>query len=94
MDFEKVPVPTGTKRGRPPLPNPYTDLFPTEEGEAVRTVVDGALDSREVKRLIRQARQAARDKGFSAFVQTQEVAPGGPVHVVAWTQEKVKRSGK
>jgi hypothetical protein len=69
------------------------DRFPTPEGECVQTIVQGLTDDPEVKRLTRQARQAARDKGLTAHVRVDfdpvEDSPEGERTIFrAWTSEK------
>ena len=93
MEFSKVPIPTTrAKRGRPALVNPWVEQFPTDE--AVQCVVLAPEDSTEVRRLVRQARQAARDLNLRSFVHTSEFddeADGDTVRctrVIAWTQPK------
>lgn len=99
MEFKEVPVPTGSKRGRPALPNPYVDLFPTrvdDQGEplAQEAVVPAHQNSVEVRRLVRQARQAARDKNLTAHIRVDEDrsedSEEGPLtRVTVWTTERV-----
>lgn len=92
MEFSKVPIPTGSKRGRPALVNPWVEQFPTEE--AVECVVEAHLNSIEVRRLIRQARQAARDLNLRSFIKTDEFedeVDGDLIRctrVTAWTEPK------
>lgn len=59
----------------------------------MQKVVPGLSDSPEIKRLTRQARQAARDKGLTAHVQvdfdpSEDSEEGELTRFSAWTSPK------
>lgn len=91
MSFEitKTNVPTISRAGRKPLPNPWIEHFPADT-EALTVVVKAAPDSTEVNRLRRQAQQAARLVGRSAMVQVDGL-PGGKVRLTVWTVDQITR---
>lgn len=90
-EFVKAPIPTKSKRGRPALHNPFTDLFPTPEGECYQRSTVGGPDTTEIKRLTRQARQTARDKGLTAHVRADFDPEQGLTLFQVWTSEKVAK---
>lgn len=87
-EFVAAPIPTATKRGRPALHNPFNDLFPTPEGECYQRSTVGTADTPEVKRLTRQARQAAKEKGLTAHVRADFDPSQELTLFSAWTSEK------
>lgn len=98
--FETVDAPKESKAGRKPLPNPFKDpdVFPTPEGEARSVLVEEGRNSTRANRLVRQARQAAKDLGLTARVQVNEGATstglaldGDTVQLLFWTVERVGR---
>ena len=83
-------VPTITRAGRPALPNPWTEHFPSDEA-ALTVIVKADPDSTEVKRLRRQAQQAARKVERSAMVRVVEKA-GGKTELTVWTVPQITRA--
>lgn len=95
--FETVAAPTRSPAGRKPLPNPFRDeeVFPTTEGEARSVLVEEGENSTRARRLIRQARQAAKELGMSARVRVYTdnthndvPLPEGTVQLLFWTVER------
>ena len=90
MEFDRVPVPTRARSGRTPLPNPFVGVFPADT-EALTFVVSQGADSVEARRLIRQARQAAKAVDRSAQIR-QDNVPGGGVRFTVWTVARITRA--
>lgn len=89
ITFEKTEIPKTERMGRPPIPNPFEDVFPADD-EAVVSVVPYDEDSVEVRRLVRQARQAAKKVDRSARHKIEVVEDG--VKFTAWTIERKERN--
>lgn len=85
ITFEKTEIPKTERMGRPPLPNPFKDVFPSDD-VAVVSVVPFDADSVEVRRLIRQARQAAKDVDRAARHKIEVTEEG--TKFTAWTVER------
>lgn len=88
LAFETVEIPKRARAGRTALPNPFTELFPLDT-EARTFVIPQGLDSTEARRLVRQARQAAKDVDRSAQISVSEVPEG--TKFVVWTTERIVR---
>ena len=86
-------IPERKRTGRTPLPNPFTEHFPSDD-KAITLTVEHPKDSVEVRRLFRQARQAANAADRSPQIQAVEVVgKGGKVstEVTVWTVERITR---
>lgn len=87
--FESGTIPAKARSGRTPLPNPFNDLFPSDEKTVVFTVKEGR-NSKEARRVLRQIRQAAKavDRtGRTLFTDNED----GSLRVEAWTVARVTR---
>lgn len=83
IEFKDTEIPTTTRMGRTPLPNPFHDLFPLDEAAKTFDVEEGK-DSIEARRLVRQARQAAKQIDRTARLSVTENEDGSASFVV-WT---------
>ena len=92
FNISKTEVPTVSRAGRKPLPNPFTEHFPADT-EALKLNVKALPGSTEVSRLRRQAQQAARAANRSAMVQVTAL-PGGNTRMVIWTVDQITRTRK
>lgn len=90
MEFKESTIPTTSRSGRTPLPNPFTEAFPADE-KALSFVVEQGRDSVEARRAVRQVRQAARSIGRTGRIAMTDL-PDGSVEFTVWTVEKITRS--
>lgn len=91
MEFSKTEIPTASRSGRTPLPNPFVGEFPADE-KALSLTLAGGRESLEVRRLTRQARQAAKAVDRTARIMLTDVEGG--VEFKVWTVEKITRQAK
>lgn len=91
LAFASTDIPETTKSGRTAMPNPFTEHFPSDDKALTVTVKEGR-DSTEAKRLIRQARQAAKAVNRTARVDLTDAAKGA-VTMKFWTVAQVTRKG-
>lgn len=90
LAFEAVEIPKRARAGRTALPNPFTDLFPLDEEARTFEIPDGP-NTTEARRLVRQARQAAKAVDRSAQINMTETPEGGTQFTV-WTTERITRA--
>ena len=95
FELTKTEIPTRKRAGRTPLPNPFTDMFPSDDA-ALTLIVPFGKDSVEVRRLSRQARVAAhavdRSPQFQAVEAEADTESGFETKVIVWTVERTTRS--
>ena len=93
FEINTTEIPERKRTGRTPLPNPFTDHFPSDD-KAITLTVDHPKDSVEVRRLLRQARQAANAADRSPQIQAVEVVgEEGKIstEVTVWTVARIIR---
>lgn len=90
LAFKTTEIPETTKSGRTAMPNPFTEHFPSDDKALTVTVAEGR-DSTEARRLIRQARQAAKAVERTARVDLVD-GPKNTVTMKFWTVEQITRS--
>lgn len=90
LAFQTTEIPETTKSGRTAMPNPFTEHFPSDDKALTVTVPEGR-DSTEARRLIRQARQAAKAVERTARVDLVD-GPKNSVTMKFWTVEQITRS--
>lgn len=90
LAFATTDIPATTKSGRTAMPNPFVDHFPSDDKALTVTVKEGR-DSTEAKRLIRQARQAAKAVERTARVDLVD-GPKGSVTMKFWTVDQITRN--
>ena len=96
IKFNSTDIPARAKTGRTPMPNPFREVFPSDD-KALTFTVEFPEDSTEVRRLIRQAREAAKDVDRSPQVKVSEVeGKGGKVQttLTVWTIARITRKPK
>lgn len=91
LAFATSEIPAATKSGRTAMPNPFADHFPSDETALVVVVKEGR-DSTEAKRLVRQARQAAKAVERTARVNLTDLPGNKGVEMKFWTQAQITRS--
>ena len=93
ITFGSAEIPERKRGGRKPLPNPFVGVFPSDDRAATLTV-EHPKDSKEVRRLVRQARIAANAVDRSPQVQAVEAmnADGSiQTEMTVWTVDKITR---
>ena len=93
FEINTTEIPERKRTGRTPLPNPFTDHFPSDD-KAITITVPHPKDSAEVRRLFRQARIAANAVDRSPQVQAVEVLGKGEevsTEMTVWTVERITR---
>ena len=95
IEFNSTEIPARAKTGRTPMPNPFREVFPSDE-KALSFTVPFAEDSTEVRRLVRQAREAAKDVDRSPQVKITETENKGKVEttLTVWTVARITRNPK
>ena len=95
IKFNSTEIPARAKTGRTPMPNPFREVFPSDE-KALSFTVPFAEDSTEVRRLVRQAREAAKDVDRSPQVKITETENKGKVEttLTVWTVARITRNPK
>lgn len=91
MKMTETAIPTTSRAGRTPLPNPFTEKFPADSAALTFTVAEGR-DSVEARRLVRQARQAAKRVDRTARITLTDTPKG--VEFTVWTVERMVRGGQ
>lgn len=94
FEINTAEIPVRKRAGRTPLPNPFTEHFPSDE-KALTLTVEFPKDSIEVRRLFRQARIAANAVDRSPQIQAVEsTQKDGTVttELTVWTIDKIVRS--
>lgn len=92
LAFATTDIPATTKSGRTPMVNPFAEHFPSDDKALVVRVSQGR-DSTEAKRLIRQARAAAKACERSARVDLTDLPGKQGVEMKFWTQAPIVRKG-
>lgn len=90
ITFETVEIPSKARSGREAMPNPFTDVFPSDDKALTFTVAEGK-DSTEFRRVLRHVRTAAHAVGRTGRVRAVEVEGSKAVEVSVWTVEKIVR---
>lgn len=95
IEFNSTEIPARAKTGRTPMPNPFREVFPSDD-KALTFTVPFAEDSTEVRRLVRQAREAAKDVDRSPQVKITETENKGEVEttLTVWTVARITRKPK
>lgn len=96
ITFQTAEIPARAKTGRTPMANPFREAFPSDE-KALTFTVAFPEDSTEVRRLIRQAREAAKDVDRSPQVKVTESKDSkGKVEttLTVWTVARIVRKSK
>ena len=91
IQFKEASIPEGKKLGRKPLVNPFVELFPLDD-KAVEFTIPAELDSLEVRRVVRQVRQAGKAVKRTGRVDIVPTDEG--VTVTVWTVEPMDRGPK
>jgi hypothetical protein len=92
IEFKTAEIPATSRVGRKPLPNPFTEVFPSDD-KAVEFTIPEAPDSTEAKRIVRQVRAAAKAVKRSGRTTLTPVEGGG-TKVLVWTVEAIVRKDK
>lgn len=94
LNFEQVDVPAQAVT-RKSEPNPFDGVFPADE-KALRLTVDAPADSKEVRKLISQARKAASAVERTGRVKAETTGSGKNTKTALtfWTVPKITRERK
>lgn len=90
--FDTVEIPSKSRTGRHPLPNPFLEAFPSDD-KALTFIVKEGRDSLEARRAIRQIRTAAHAHDRTARILAEDVKDG--FKITTWTTARqVRKTGK
>lgn len=91
LNLKTTDIPATARTGRTPMPNPFTEAFPSDD-KALTFVVPEGRDSREANRVIRQVRAAAKNVNRTGRIVLKDVEGG--VEFTVWTIERMTRKAQ